>query len=283
MTDQAVRQWLDWAAWAVGPDPAKQRRAAEAALAAEAAGMSFAEACELARDAAGIPRLLPAVVESPAVSTEPGEPRDQGAGTANELEVDPELDAATAEARTRKRRPTPRPKPVTSAPALPRQPIEVHHAVPKTVVWLSIGGLVALVALTAYVEVSPPTCLTEQGRLRQTFIQSHDAAVAPGNRAIEALNACDTAACVHTPSLQLARTFDDFNNGLRPLCFPTVQQTDAAALMKANADVSSAARALAAASSLAEATTTLDELGQRLRSAEAASRTLSDDLGINSS
>ena len=275
MTDQAIRQWLDWAAWAVGPDPAKQRRAAEAALAAEAAGASFSEACELARDAAGVPRLRPAVVASP-VSAEP-------ALVAEAEVLEAETGTAPPEVRLKKKRPAPRPKPVASPPALPRPPIEFHHAVPKTVVWLALGALIALVALTAYVEVSPPTCLTEPGRLRQTLIQSHDAAVAPGNRAIEALNACDAVSCVHAPSLQLARTFDDFNKGLRPLCFPTVQQTDAAALMKANSDVSSAARALAAATSLAEVTTTLDELGQRLRSAEAASRTLEDDLGINSS
>lgn len=276
MTDQAIRQWLDWAAWAVGPDPVKQRRAAAAALAAEAAGASFSEACELARDAAGVPRLHPAAVASPPVSVEPA--------PVAETEVEAaEPEAAPADIRIKKRHHAPRPKPVAPPPALPRPPIEIHHAVPRTVVWLALGALVALVALTAYVEVSPPTCLTEPGRLRQTFIQSHDAAVAPGNRAIQALNACDSVTCVNAPSLQLARTFDDFNKGLRPLCFPTAQQTDAAALMKANSDVSSAARALAAATSLPEVTKTLDELGQQIRSAEAASRTLEDDLGINSS
>jgi hypothetical protein len=273
VTDQAIRQWLDWAAWAVGPDPSKQRRAAEAALAAEAAGLSFPEACELAREAAGIPRLGPQAVASSPVEVDVGPVAEM---TEGQPQVSP------AKVRLKARRPAPRPKPVIPQPTIPRPPVAVPRSVQRTVVWLALGGLVGLVALTAYVEVSPPTCLTEPGRLRQTFIQTHDAAVAPGNRAIATLNACDAVSCVQTPSMQLARTFDDFNNGLRPLCFPAAEQADAAALMKANADVSSTARALAAATSLAEVTTTLDELGQRLRSAEAASRTLEDDLGINS-
>lgn len=279
MTDQAVRQWLDWAAWAVGPDPVKQRRAAEAALAAEAAGMSFSEACELAREAAGVPRLHPSAVIAPPVSVE----RDADAQTAVEVEaVEAEPAAAPANVRIKKKRPAARAGAVAAQPALPMQRIEIHPAVPRTVVWLALAGLVGLVAVAAYIEVSPPTCLTDPGRLRQTFIQAHDGAVSPGNRAIEALNACDAIPCLQAPSLLLARTFDDFNGGLRPLCFPAAQETDAAALMKANADVSSAARALAAASTLSEATTTKDELGQRLRAAEAASRTLEDELGISS-
>lgn len=277
MTDQAVRQWLDWAAWAVGPDPVKQRRAAETALAAEAAGMSFSEACEMAREAAGVPRLHPSPVIAPPTSVE----RDPDAQTAIEVEAVPAEAAARANVRIRNKRPAAR-YGAAARPALPMQRIELHPAVPRTVVWLALAALVGLVAVAAYIEVSPPTCLTEPGRLRQTFIQAHDGAVLPGNRAIEALNACDAIPCLQAPALLLARTFDDFNGGLRPLCFPAAQQSDAAALMKANADVSSAARALAAASTLSEATTTKDELGQRLRAAEAASRTLEDELGISS-
>ena len=251
VTDQATRQWLDWAAWVVGPDPAKQQRAAEAAIAAEAAGLSFAEACERAREAAGMPRLRP---------------RLEGNST-----VGPIQRPATAIR-----------GPVASGSTASKPAIIVHRAVPVTAVWLALGVLLCIVAAIAYVTVAPTACTPDLSDLRRTFTQVHDAAVPAGNRAIEELNGCSAVACYRAPALQLARAFDGYNAGLRPLCVTGTQQADLNALITANMDVAASARALAAATTMPDAAADLDELSRRLLGADAAARTVEDDLGLPS-
>ena len=271
MSGDAVRQWLDWAAWAIGPDPEKQWRAATAAMAAEAAGLSFTEACERAREAAGLPRLHGVVSGGPAAT--PTEPVGEVPAPAMS-----DVDLAEVPERRRPRRPA---GPTPARRSLP--PIEVHQALPKTAVWVALGALLCLIAAIAYATVAPTTCSSNADQLRTAFVSAHDAAVPPGNRAIAALNECSTVECARPAALQLATAFDDFNASLRSLCFPGGQQADADALIKANSDVSATARAVAASTTTSEAGTAIAELGTKLRIASDAAITVEDDLGITSS